>query len=177
MMQSIETIDGFVKRNKRALWVFKLENNFCVPSELVGYEFNSQWLQIDKVGTIEIRKGYVWDGCTFKKSVLDIFIVGTPDGIIDIETLKPKTCYASLVHDALYQYYGYHGVRRRDIDRLFLTMMRKKKFKPALLYYLAVRVFGGLFFCGRKRIRVDGKVYFKDYWEKKQEQNPQFRAT
>lgn len=175
-MRSIETIDGFVKRNKRALWVFKLEEVYRAPSNFVDYEFNSEWLQIDEVGTIEIRKGYGWDGCTFKKSVLDVFIVGTPDGIIDIETLKPKTYYASLVHDALYQYYGYHGIRRRDIDRLFLTMMRKKKFKPALLYYLAVRVFGGLFFCRRKLIR-EGKVYFKDYWEKKQEQNPLFRAA
>lgn len=165
-MKKIEEIGGFKKRNKRALWIFKLDKQFEIVTYIKNYEFSAKWLEIEKKGKIKIPKGYAWDGCTFKKSVLDIFIIGTPDGIIDIDTMKPKTYYASLVHDALYQYYGYHGISRKAIDKLFLDMMKKTKFKLSLLYYTVVRIAGWLFYINKRIKKYGDKYYAKDYYEK-----------
>ena len=61
-------------------------------------------------GRLIIPREYTWDGCTPKFSILDIFVIGTPDGIKNINTGKPKTYFASLVHDVLYQYFRWHEI-------------------------------------------------------------------
>ncbi|HOT63472.1 MAG TPA: hypothetical protein PLU93_11490, partial [Treponemataceae bacterium] len=96
------------------------------------------------------RAGYAWDGNSKKFNVLDLFIVGTPDGIVDIRTMKPKTWYASLAHDALYQYYGYHGLSLAEMDRVYLQFAREADFALAGVYYACVRALGWLFFIGKK---------------------------
>ncbi len=95
-------------------WIFKLTEDFTLETDCTGITFRSDWFMISEDGRMTIRKGYAWDGNSVKIDVFDLFIIGTPDGVIDVQTMKPKTWYASLVHDALYQYYGYHGssVRR-----------------------------------------------------------------
>jgi hypothetical protein len=52
---------------------------------------------------------------------LDLCVIGTPDGVVNIHTMRPKAYYASLVHDALYQYLGWHGISRASADRCFWT--------------------------------------------------------
>ncbi len=86
---------------------------------------------------------YAWDGCTPKINVLDFFVVGTPDGR-QLPNGERITQRASLVHDALYQYLHVLTIRRRDIDRLFLKMLADNRFKLRHLYYIAVRLVGGL---------------------------------
>lgn len=61
-----------------------------------------------------------------KLSFFDLAVIGTPDGIIDIESMKPKTYYASMVHDALYQYYSYHKITRKGHRQTFLEMMKEE---------------------------------------------------
>lgn len=87
------------------------------------------------------ESGYAWDGCTPKWSLLNLVIVGVPDGHVDHRTMKPFTYHASLVHDALYQYLDSVPVPKAEIDRLFLKMLGD--FKLRRLYYLAVKYFGG----------------------------------
>ena len=88
-------------------------------------------------GWLYIYNGYAWDGCTPKKSVLGLFFIGTPDGHINYRTNKAFCYYASLVHDALYQY----GIGTKQYaDRLFLNML--KDFPLRKLYYCVVRRFG-----------------------------------
>ncbi len=58
--------------------------------------------------------------------------------------MKPKTYYASLVHDALYQYLDTIPIPRKEIDRVFLEMLKETAFPLAFLYYIAVRIFGGV---------------------------------
>lgn len=110
-------------------------------------------------------KGYAWDGCTPKWEILD-FLPGTPDGVVrkqQVEVITdriapdggrwcevqfdyvPKTYYASLVHDLLYQFKADVPVSRKTTDLIFFEMMRATKFKPAKLYYLAVRLVGGIY--------------------------------
>ena len=109
-------------------------------------EFDSRWLHISTTGVVTVKannqNGYAWDGCTPKWSLLNLWIVGVPDGHVDYRTGKPHTYFASLVHDVLYQYLDSVPVQKADIDDLFFTMMGD--FKLRWPYYLAVRFFGGL---------------------------------
>ena len=107
-------------------------------------EFDSQWLRITTNGVITVKvgeNGYAWDGCTPKKSVFNLVILGVPDGHVDHRTMKPFTYYASLIHDALYQYLDTVPVSKAEIDRLFKTMLGD--FKLRHVYYLFVKHLGG----------------------------------
>ncbi|WP_260261444.1 hypothetical protein [Vibrio intestinalis] len=107
--------------------------------------FVSRWLEISCDGMVRVKanqSGYAWDGCTPKYSLLNLAIVGIPDGHIDYRTMKPYTYYASLVHDTLYQYLDSVPVSKQEIDKLFLQMLGD--FKLRHLYYWCVRTFGGL---------------------------------
>lgn len=107
-------------------------------------EFRGKWLHISKNGFVTVKSnetGYAWDGCTPKWSLLNLVIIGVPDGHIDHRTMKPFTYHASLVHDALYQYLDTVPVSKEDIDKLFLKMLGD--FKMRRLYYWAAKYFGG----------------------------------
>ena len=132
------------KNITRQKYVFTLEQDFEFRHEIfTGVNFISPFLQFYG-GMCFIPAGYSWDGCTPKFKVGGITI-GTPDGSIHPETGKPRTYYASLVHDALYQYFPSHGISRKAIDDLFLEMLRMSGFRSAGLYHRMVRWFGGVF--------------------------------
>ncbi len=135
-------------------WIFKTDSAVTVVTDILGITFRSRWLTVKEDGTITVPAEYAWDGNSKKISVFDLFVLGTPDGIIDVRTMKPKTWYASLVHDALYQYYGYHGIARKDMDAIYRALAREANFAPADLYWFFVRAFGGLFFLRKKRRTV-----------------------
>ncbi len=106
-------------------------------------EFDSKWLKISKDGVITVKaneKGYAWDGCTPKKSFLNLLIIGVPDGHIDHRTMKEYTYYASLIHDALYQYLDTIPITKEEVDLLFLKMLGD--FKLRHIYYFFVKYFG-----------------------------------
>ena len=142
-------------------WVFVLDGDYAWPSgrlfaEDCAFEDSSgaRRLEIRKNGEIKVLAGYAWDGCTPKFSLWDI-CVGTPDGVPNALTKKPKAYYASLLHDALYQF-SIQGLpvpidRRKEIDRIFLELLERDRFAPRLVYYWAVRIFGGLLFHGYTR--------------------------
>ncbi len=124
---------------------FKLNENFTHESGwALKEQYKSKWLEITTSGLIIVKSndtGYSWDGCTPKWSVLNLFIVGTPDGHIDHRTMKPYTYYASLVHDVLYQYLDTVPVSKENIDLLFLDMLGD--FKLRKIYHLMVKHLGG----------------------------------
>ena len=102
-------------------------------------------LEIHPNGDARVLAGYAWDGCTPKFSIFDI-VIGTPDGIPNEATKKPKAYYASLMHDALYQFLDVDlPLSRARADRLFLEILTRDRFAPRRIYYVAVRVFGGVF--------------------------------
>jgi hypothetical protein len=132
-------------------WLFRLSNNFSWQSKLIikqDYAFKdkngSVRLILEQGGKISVTRGYAWNGCSPKFCCFDL-LVGSPDGVVDDRTEKPKTYYASLVHDAMYQFLP-DGipVTRRDADRCFLMLMEETGFRPRLIYYLVVRILGGL---------------------------------
>nr|VFK12393.1 MAG: hypothetical protein BECKLPF1236B_GA0070989_103422 [Candidatus Kentron sp. LPFa] len=126
---------------------FKIKKDYLCPYE-TGWKlekpFVSKWLEISASGRITIKAnedGYRWDGCTPKWSVFNLFIIGIPDGHIDHRTMKPYTYYASLVHDAMYQYLDSVPVTKKQIDLLFLKMLGD--FKLRKIYYFFVKYLGG----------------------------------
>lgn len=103
---------------------------YTLKEDLVFYNrlFNNKsffydYLTIDD-GMVVIRKGYSWNGCNFA-----------------IDT--PQTYRASCIHDALYQY---QPISRLNADNLFFDVLLKNRFKFAPLYYLAVRLFGWIYY-------------------------------
>jgi len=162
-LQKIDSHPAFQPRNKRGPWIFKLAEPFQISTPWQGFAFKSEWLDIREDGLLTVPVNYVWDGCSIKRSLFDLWIIGTPDGVIDIDTMKPRTYFASCVHDAMYQYYGYHGVPRKEIDLWFRHMMQEAKFGPAPLYYAMVRLLGGAASSGQTLVRQDGGEYFKSW--------------
>jgi len=102
-------------------------------------------LEITRDGRMTVLASYAWDGCTPKFCVLDV-VIGVADGVVDSRTGRPKTYYASLIHDALYQYLD-DGLplTRHEADRCFLLLMNRTEFFWRYLYFVAVRLFGSLF--------------------------------
>lgn len=138
--------DRFAGKLRRFPWIFKIHSDFQFQSIHRDKSFDSKWLRLEPDGTVTVKangSGYAWDGCTPKISILGLFILGTPDGHIDIETEKPITYFASMVHDAFYQYLEDVPVSKRDIDRQFYLMLKERGFPLARLYYMAVDRFGG----------------------------------
>lgn len=132
-------------------WLYKLEANFewhsghPVPDDMVFRDERGKVrLIVETDGRITVTRGYAWNGCSPKFCVFDV-LLGTPEGVVHREWLVPKTFRASLVHDALYQFLP-DGLplERRHADRFFRQLLEDADFGPAWLYWLAVRLFGGL---------------------------------
>lgn len=132
-------------------WIYVLDEDYPWPS---GRRFDDgcafedetgkRRLEIRPDGEIRVLAGYAWDGCTPKFAVWDI-VIGTPDGVPNERTRKPKAYYASLLHDALYQFLDAGlPLTRYDADRIFLQILERDAFAPRRLYFAAVRIFGGL---------------------------------
>lgn len=137
-------------------WIFILDSEFSysirphLPTDFgAGCAFEdrsgTRRLEIYPDGTAKVLADYAWDGCTPKFALWDI-LLGTPDGVPNIKTKKPKTYYASLMHDALYQFLD-AGMpfSRAAADHIFFELMKRDNFGPRLAYFAAVRVFGGVF--------------------------------
>jgi hypothetical protein len=140
---------GFHARDRRWVWVHKVEHPVTYQSHVQGHEFDSQWVSLDKEGLVTVHAGkdkaYAWDGCSPKIALGKQFIIGTPDGYKDIYMEMPITGKASLIHDALYQYLHIIPIPKVEVDKMFRDILKDEGFVLWPLYYLAVRLFGGWF--------------------------------
>ncbi len=71
-------------------------------------------------------------------------VIGTPDGVVHAETGRPKAYFASLVHDALYQFADEKSVERRVADAFFFRLLEDSEFAPRWIYWGVVRAAGWL---------------------------------
>ena len=136
------------KTLKNKVYKFVHTKDEYIKTNILGKEFKSEWLEIENDGKITVKAGntggYAWDGCSPKFNFIDI-TWGTPDGKLDFITEQQITYYASMFHDALYQYKSEIKLNRKDVDMLFLLNLRRSNFKLSGIYYFFVRVFGGLY--------------------------------
>ena len=108
-------------------WLYRLEENFSWESGLSisqDYAFKDKTgvvrLILESGGRITVTRDYAWNGCSPKFCFFDL-LFGTPDGVVHAQTGKPKTYYASLVHDVLYQFvHDGLPLKQHDADRCFL---------------------------------------------------------
>jgi len=134
-------------------YIFVETHDICYNTRLKGVSLDEEWLKIYEDGRMVLLgsnprcEGYAWDGCSPKFFFWDIHF-GTPDGIIGPDEKKPKTYYASLIHDVLYQYRDKlrpKQVSRKVTDLIFLDEMRQRNFRLSKLYYQVVRLFGWIY--------------------------------
>ena len=132
------------------VYVYCIKEDCRYQSAIKGSEFENEWFSLAKNGLITIKgthyKGYAWDGCSPKVKIKDLYL-GIMEGVLNFDTGYSKTYYASLVHDVLYQFSQElkSFIRRKDVDREFYTILKRDDFRFAFLYYLAVRLFGWIF--------------------------------
>ena len=143
-----------------AKWLYRLPVNYTWTSPFrldADYAFADDGgrvrLVLERNGAITVTRGYAWNGCSPKFRVLDL-LVGTPEGVVNARTGQRKTYFASLVHDALYQFLD-DGLplARKQADLVFLFLMRESGFRLAPVYWLFVRAFGGLVHLATRRAR------------------------
>lgn len=91
--------------------------------ELSGVNFICDWGSIEN-GLITIKKEYSWNGCTLA---------------FDCR----HTYKAGLIHDFLYQF---RPISRTKCDRIFYLQLKRDGFSLSFIYYVAVRLFGFLFY-------------------------------
>lgn len=153
--------------------VYKFVHNedVYIKTNLINRPFYNEnaWLEIKADGKIIVKGsnpgGYAWDGCSPKWNFIDL-IFGTPDGRFDSTTDKQITYYASMIHDALYQYKAVIDVSRKEVDILFKLNLQKSTFLLWRIYYCAVRIFGGLFGKWKKKTSQKGMVITEFSWLK-----------
>ncbi len=134
-----------------AKWLYRLDRAHAwdsgVPTDKDRFFFDRKGrlrLVVEQSGKITITAGYSWNGCDPKVCFLDV-LWGTPDGVVHAKTGRPKTYFASLIHDALYQFLP-AGLpyTRKQVDAMFLGLMAESDFRPRWIYWSAVRLFGDL---------------------------------
>lgn len=103
-----------------------------------GYSDKGNLLLEIKNGTVIIKAGYSWDGCSVKLFRIGKLYIGTPDGFHN------ETKFASCIHDALYQFnkkinrYA-EFITRLQVDDIFRDELKKVNWKMSNLYYKVVR--------------------------------------
>ena len=141
-------------------WLYRTEENFGWDSELDIPEdmvFRDEWgsvrLVLERGGCITVTRGYAWNGCSPKFCFLDL-LIGTPDGVVHARTGRPKAYFASMVHDALYQFLEADSpLTRRQADDCFLKLLAESDFMLRYIYWAAVRLFGWLVYGAKKAKR------------------------
>ena len=138
------------KSNSIANKVYKYvhHQDVWLVTNLTDVVFENDLLKIENDGKITLKgsykDGYAWDGCSPKRHFLH-FIVGIPDGKLDYRTEKPITYFASMVHDIIYQFKSELDISRKETDVIFRLNLKEAGFLWTGVYYLAVRMFGGLY--------------------------------
>jgi len=139
-----------IKPIKMHPWLYRLDADFRLDLDHLISEsivFDSEWLTI-KNGFAIVKAGYAWDGCSYKFSILDLFVVGVPDG--RLRHGKPMAYYASLIHDALTQYRREIPITRTQATGIFNAVLKESGFFWRPLYVLMVKLFGQHGFLGDK---------------------------
>ncbi len=132
---------------KSKVWLYKVFKDHIFHTDIKGRDFENEWMKITPDGKITVKGshpgGFAWDGCSPKWIVFDL-VLGSPDGVVNPLTLKPKTYYASMVHDVVYQIGTINGITRKEADILLLKLLRD--FKLRYLYYFISRTLGWYYF-------------------------------
>lgn len=164
------------KSIKNKVYKFVHNNDEFIRTTIIGKTYSSanKFIELKQDGTLLINgahcNGYAWDGCTPKWEFLD-FTLGTPDGRFDYLTEKPITYYASMIHDAIYQHKKEIPISRKSADQIFYQILKESGFMWARLYYIFVRVAGGIFGKWKSDDKVKNLQITESSWLNEAHQN------
>jgi len=131
-------------------YIYCIKEDLRYQSSIKGRKFENEWLKLEEDGIVIVKgshgRGYAWDGCSPKLKIKDIYL-GTLEAVLNFDTGKSKTYYASLIHDIFYQFSKDLRplIGRKEVDKEFYTILKRDQFRFAKLYYLAVCLFGWIF--------------------------------
>lgn len=132
------------------VYIYRLTEDYKHVTGIKNREFENEWFKLEKDGTITIKgsnkNGYAWDGCSPKFKFKDVYF-GIPEGVLNAETDRSKTYFASLVHDVLYQFAKdiRSIITRKEVDDEFLLILQRDKFSLAKVYHRVVRIVSWIF--------------------------------
>ena len=132
------------------VYVYRINEDLVHKTQITGREFENDWFKLDKDGTMTIngsnQGGYAWDGCSPKLKIKDVYL-GVPEAVLNLDTGKSKTHYASLIHDVFYQFSKdlKSVISRKEADWEFYLILKRDGFRFAKLYHGAVRAISWLF--------------------------------
>ena len=130
-----------------AVYIYCIKEDYPYKSSITGRQFENEWFRLDPDGTITIKgtnkRGYAWDGCSPKIKIGDVYF-GTSEAVLNYDTGQSKTYYASMIHDAFYQFNKdvRSFVSRQEVDKEFYNILKRDGFRFARAYYYGVRAFG-----------------------------------
>jgi len=132
------------------VYIYCIKKKYKYKSSIKDCEFENEWFKLEKDGTITVKgtnkNGYSWDGCSPKIKISDVYL-GTLEAVLNVNTGKSKTFYASLIHDVFYQFSKdiKSFINRKAVDNEFYVILKEHGFRFAKIYYRAVRLLGWLF--------------------------------
>ena len=108
---------------------YQLKENYTIQTDILGYEYNNQFIKLNENGWLLIRSGYAYDGASGP----------TKDDKTNME--------GALVHDALYQLMRQEVIPRNFqeySDKLFRDIcLDKGMWRVRAWYYLkGLQMFG-----------------------------------
>ncbi len=112
---------------------YQLQQDYCLVTPVYpAAAIRSEYLTLSLVGVLSIKRGYAWDGPSGPALDTKNFIRG------------------SLVHDALYQLMGEHGLdigHREEADQLLRTICREDGMSAlrAWWVYIGIKAWGGVY--------------------------------
>lgn len=146
------------------VYKFVHEEDVWIYTNILDRNFENELLRIDPDGRITVKgnskNGYAWDGCSPKCHFLH-FVWGTPDGKLDYRTEKAITYYASMIHDAIYQFKKEVDISRKEADMLFKCILIESGFMWRRAYVIGVRI-GGRFFGKWKKENSQSGIKIKE---------------
>ncbi len=116
-----------------SVYVYCLKEDYLYQSSITGREHENEWFRLSKDGAVVVKgthyKGYAWDGCSPKFKIKDWYF-GTWEGVLNFDTGQNKTYYASLIHDAFYQFAKEvrSFVKRKEVDSKGINSIRNRIF-------------------------------------------------
>ena len=128
--------------NYSHVWRYRLDRDYSLTHPILNNRdyFNNEFITIEN-GTLTVRAGYAWDGCTPSFYLLwGLVCIGTPDGAIRYG--YPWLYFVSLIHDVLCQYRKDLPFTKQEVTTIFYDMMAQCNWPLKGLYRFAVYYFG-----------------------------------
>ena len=132
------------------VYIYCIKEDLAYQSAIKGRSFENEWFRLEADGRITVKgthkAGYAWDGCSFKFKIKDVYF-GIPEGVLNFDTGKSKTYYASLIHDVLCQFSKdiKSFIKRGEVDREFYIILKRDQFRLAKVYYYVVHFLSWMF--------------------------------